>query len=156
MEPPSISIRVADAGDASEVAALRALWMTGQAADAEFRQRVASWLLAERERRTVWLAKVEDETVGMVSVVEYRRMPKPGLPDSAWGYIGQMFVRDQWRNAGIGSALLAELIATAEDRRYARLVVSPSTQSLSFWRRAGFATPGEAPDDQGLMVRRGA
>jgi GNAT superfamily N-acetyltransferase len=53
-------------------------------------------------------------------------MPKPGHADSRWGYVGTMFVRDNFRNRGIGSGLLAALIAAADKRSYARLVVSPS------------------------------
>ena len=77
-------------------------------------------------------------------------MPKPGRPDSRWGYVGNLYVRDEWRGHGIGSALLDALIACAEERGYARLVVSPSEEALALYRRAGFTEPA-GPDS--LMVR---
>jgi GNAT superfamily N-acetyltransferase len=91
----------------------------------------------------------------MASVLEYRRMPRPGRPDSRWGYLGNMFVREGFRNRGIGSALLATMIAAADERGYARLVLSPSTRSLAFYRRAGFVVPDDAAGDDRLLVRPG-
>jgi GNAT superfamily N-acetyltransferase len=46
------------------------------------------------------------EPVGMASMFEYRRMPRPRRPDSRTGYVSNMFVREDVRNRGIGSALL--------------------------------------------------
>ena len=77
--------------------------------------------------------------VGMASMLEYRRMPHPGLSDSCWGYITNMLVRPERRGGGIGSALLRELISIARDRGYARLVLSPSATSIGFYQRAGFS-----------------
>jgi GNAT superfamily N-acetyltransferase len=95
----------------------------------DFESRIAAWLAAEGERRTTWLAARDDLPVGMASLFEYRRMPRPGRPDSRWGYVSNMFVRDDFRNRGIGSALLAALITAAVERSYARLVVSPSVRA---------------------------
>lgn len=145
-------VRVATADDAAAVAALRALW-TGVAADSEFEQRMSAWLAAEGKRRTTWLAALEDAPVGMASLFEYRRMPRPGRPDARWGYVSNMFVREDVRNRGIGSALLNAVIAAAEEREYVRLVLSPSARSRPFYRRAGFVVPDETVGDDGLLVR---
>jgi GNAT superfamily N-acetyltransferase len=80
-------------------------------------------------------------------------MPKPGREDSRWGYVANMFVREDSRNRGIGAALLAEVIAAAEERSYARLVVSPIAEALSLYRRAGFIMPGETTDADVLFNR---
>lgn len=148
-------IRVAGPPDARAVAELRALWSAGAGPDAEFEQRMASWLAAEGERRTTWLATISGQPVGMVSLLEYRRMPKPGHPDSHWGYLGNMFVREPHRNRGIGSALLAAVIATADARGYARLVLSPAEPALEFFRRAGFAVADGEDGADTLLVRPG-
>lgn len=80
-------------------------------------------------------------------------MPIPGRPDTCWGYVGNMFVPDSFRNKGIGTALLQTVIETAEQRRYARLVLSPSPRSVPFYTRAGFVPPDIA-GDQRLLVRQ--
>jgi GNAT superfamily N-acetyltransferase len=146
-----VTVRVADAGDAGAIAWLRSLWSTGS--DPEFEARMAAWIAAEGERRTTWLATAGGEPAGMASLFEYRRMPRPGRPDARWGYVSNMFVRDGLRDRGIGSALLAAVIAAADERGYARLVLSPTARSLPFYRRAGFVVPDEAVGDDRLLVR---
>jgi len=143
-----VSIRVAGPADARALAALRAVWSGGD--EPEFAARMAAWLTSEGDRRTTWLVTKADEPVGMASMLEYRRMPRPGRPDSRWGYVSNMFVREELRGRGIGSALLSAVIAMADDRRYARLVLSPSEESIRFYRRAGFRPPDA---DDRLLVR---
>jgi GNAT superfamily N-acetyltransferase len=154
MPSPDVVVRVAGVGDAGALAWLRALWSAEAGGDAAFARRMAGWLAAEGDRRTTWLAAI-DEPVGMASMFEYRRMPRPGRPDSRWGYVSNMFVREDVRNRGIGSALLGAVIAVADERRYARLVLSPSARALPFYRRAGFVVPDAAAGDDRLLVRPG-
>lgn len=148
-----MAIRVAGGADLGALADLRALWTAGAGADPAFGRRMAAWLADDGERRTTWLATISDRPAGMASLFEYRRMPKPGQADSRWGYIGTLFVRDDCRRRGLGSALLTAIIAAADERSYARLVVSPSAEALSLFRRHGFVGPGEATGAAALLVR---
>lgn len=140
--------------DIAAVAALRSLWTGDAADDPDFAGNMVEWLVAEGSRRTVWLAAVTGAPVGMASLFEYRRMPRPGRVDSRWGYLSNMFVRVEYRNRGIGSALLRAVISAAEARRYARVVLSPSGPALPFYKRAGFIVPDDAAGDDRLLVRR--
>ena len=74
-----------------------------------------------------------------------------GRMDSRWGYLGNMFVRADCRNRGVGSALLSAVVAAAEERRYVRIVLAPTVRSVPFYRRAGFVDAGGAEDDRLLM-----
>jgi GNAT superfamily N-acetyltransferase len=154
-EVPEVVVRVAGAGDAGAIASLRSRWSAGTAADPDFEQRMAAWLAAEEDGRTTWLATLGGSPVAMASLLEYRRMPRPARPDSRWGYVSNMFVREDLRNRGIGSALLARVITAAEERRYARLVLSPSPGALTLYRRAGFVVPDHAAGEHRLLVRPG-
>ena len=80
-------------------------------------------------------------------------MPRPGRPDSRWGYVSNMFVLAQFRRRGIGTALLSTIISAAQERSYARLVLSPSQEALSFYQEAGFVVPDEQVGDDRLLVR---
>src|SRR5579859_371975 len=84
--------------DVRALALLRALWTDMARADPEFERRMAEWLHGEGERRTTWLATLGGSAVGMASLWEYRRMPRPGRPDSRWGYLSNMFVREEFRD----------------------------------------------------------
>jgi GNAT superfamily N-acetyltransferase len=146
-------VQVAGAGDVAALASLRSLWSGGAERDLDFEGRMAAWLAAEGERRTAWLAWVGDTPVGMATMLEYRRMPRPARPDSRWGYVGNMFVGEGFRDRGIGSLLLSAIITAAEERSYERLVLSPSPRSLPFYRRVGFVVPDEGAGDHRLLVR---
>lgn len=148
-----VIVKVAGAGDVAALASLRSLWSAGVEPGPGFERRMAAWLAAEGDRRTTWLATVGETPVGMATMLEYRRMPRPGRPDSRWGYVGNMFVRDSFRNRGIGSLLLSAIISVADERHYERLVLSPSRRSLPFYRRAGFIVPDEGAGDDRLLVR---
>jgi GNAT superfamily N-acetyltransferase len=150
---PDVDVRVAGAGDTGAIASLRSLWMPGAAEDRHFERRMAAWLAAEGDRRTTWLATLGATPVGMASMFEYRRMPYPGRPDARWGYVGNMFVREDVRNRGIGSALLATIISAADERRYVRLVLSPDAQAVPFYRRAGFVVADDGAGEERLLVR---
>ncbi len=65
-----------------------------------------------------------------------------------------MFVREEHRGRGVGGALLAELVATACERGYARLVVRPSAEAQALYARAGFA-PADGSAGELLLVRAG-
>lgn len=150
--PAQVVLHVAGHEDVAAIARLRTEWSDGHGDDASFDKRLTEWLASEGERRTIWLAAVGTQPVGMVSLVEYRRMPRPGRPDSRWGYVGHMFVSEAHRNRGIGTRLLAELITAAEERSYARLVLAPSARAVPFFQRAGFVAADESSGEL-LLVR---
>lgn len=76
----------------------------------------------------------------------------PGRADSHWGYVSNLFVRFEARNRGVGSALLAAVVAAADARGCARLVLSPSAPVMALYRRAGFIV---AEDADRLLIRPG-
>jgi GNAT superfamily N-acetyltransferase len=147
------TVRIARADDVGALALLRTLWTELTDLDPQFERRMAQWLDGDGERRTTWLATLDGTAVGMASLWEYRRMPRPGRPDSRWGYLSNMFVREGYRDRGIGSTLLDAVISAACERRYARIVLSPSERAVSFYQRAGFVVPDERAGNDRLLVR---
>ena len=57
------------------------------------------------------------------------------LPD---GHVGRMAVEKAWRRHGVGSALLAQLIAMAHARGDRAVVLHAQSYVTAFYRRAGF------------------
>jgi GNAT superfamily N-acetyltransferase len=137
----TIAIRLASEADLPALAALRRQWtaeLDGHVEDHAFADAFADWWVDERERRTIWVAE-NRAVVGMGNLVEFRRMPRPGRPPSAWGYLGNVYVQPAHRNRGVGAALLDAAVGEARRRGYERVVLNPSERSLSLYRRAGFA-----------------
>jgi GNAT superfamily N-acetyltransferase len=151
----TVAVRAAGPDDLPAVAELRALEAGGVASDPAFERRLGDWLAAEGDRRTTFLALLDGAPVGMASLFEYRRMPRPGRPDSSWGYLANMFVREEARGRGTGAALVEALVAAADARGYARLVLSPSPRAVPLYLRAGFVVPDDAAGSDRLLVRPG-
>ena len=95
-----IEIREATEADAAALAALRALFLDAPATGEAFTHEVEEWLerggraahdLARRARRA---------RLGMASLFEYRRMPKPGLPPLALGLRLEHVRREEARDTG--------------------------------------------------------
>jgi GNAT superfamily N-acetyltransferase len=77
-------------------------------------------------------------------------VPQAGpAPLGQWGYIANNFVIADYRNAGIGSRLLEAAVAYADEHDFARIVLTPTEESIPYYSRAGFV-PATA-----LLVRPG-
>jgi GNAT superfamily N-acetyltransferase len=139
--PPAPTVRLAHAADTDMLAALRRAWVeeSGPAPDASFEARFARWLDEEEGRRISWVAATgTGQAVGMLNLAVFTRMPRPGMPPQRWGYIANVFVLAEYRNAGVGQALLDAAIDYTRRERYVRLVLNPSERSVPFYLRAGF------------------
>jgi GNAT superfamily N-acetyltransferase len=138
----STAIRLAGDDDVRVLAGLRRAWNEENAGgpidDAEFDVLFDEWWAAERLSRTFFLVEVDGTPVGMANVKRYSRMPTAGAPSGTWGYVGNVFVRVEHRNAGVGHALMTELIAWAARMRLDHLRLAPSPLSRSFYARLGF------------------
>ena len=136
------TIRQAGEADIPALARLRHVWSEEWAeqsiSDPGFAERFAEWYAAEAGRRITFVAELDGELVGMVNLVLFERMPKPGRPDSRWGYLGNAFVLAAHRDRGVGAQLIEALVAHARELGCVRIVLSPSDRSVPFYQRAGF------------------
>jgi GNAT superfamily N-acetyltransferase len=146
-------VRLATWADRAAVAALRRAWTEENAGspieDDDFQERFDAWLEREQHQRVTWLGMLDDRAVGMLNVLVFTRMPKPGQGPSRWGYLANCYVRAEHRGTGLGAGLLAACTSYADEQGFVRLVLSPSPRSVPFYARAGFG-PGTS-----LMVRPG-
>lgn len=138
-----LSVRIAGNGDVDMLATLRRAWNEENAGgaidDPGFDVAFGQWLAAERDTRTFFLVEVDGAAVGMANVKRYVRMPAAGRSSAGhWGYVGNVFVLEQHRNAGVGHALMDELIAWASRTGLEHLRLAPSPRSTSFYARLGF------------------
>jgi GNAT superfamily N-acetyltransferase len=140
-----VSVRVAGASDIDELAALRRAWngeRRGTVDDPGFEVRFRAWWDAEQATRTFFLASRGDRPVGMANVKHYTRMPAAGLADAGtWGYVANVFVLEDHRDAGIGQTLMEHIVGWAGERGFEHLRLAPSERSIPFYARLGFV-PG--------------
>lgn len=150
---PQLTIRQVKGIDSPAVAELRALWSTGAQPTGLFTSSIRAWLECEGEPRITLMASADGQPVGMVSMLEYRGMPLPKARSSRWGYIDHLFVRDGQRHQGVATALIKELLATADRRDYLKLLVSPTAGALSLFDRLGFLMLEQLGPNETLLLR---
>ncbi len=69
------------------------------------------------------------------------------------GQIGRMAVLPQWRNRGIGTALLMALLEEADQRALDRLFLHAQVHAVPFYERLGFVPLGEVYLEAGIPHR---
>jgi ribosomal protein S18 acetylase RimI-like enzyme len=143
-----LRIRLATHNDADELARLRWTFRVehGTPADRTFEDFVdefrgfAREVLADGAPWRAWVAEAGDRLVGCLWFQLVEKVPHPSRRrwERPIGYVTNVFVEPDLRNAGIGARMMDEALAFARERRVAEVVVWPSAGSDSFYRRAGF------------------
>ncbi|HET6151815.1 MAG TPA: GNAT family N-acetyltransferase [Marmoricola sp.] len=146
-------IRFATAADMGALAALRRAWVEENAGarvvDDGFEDAFTAWYAAEQQQRVTWIAEVADAAIGMLNMLVFSRMPRPGRASNHWGYLANFYVLGEYRGIGIGTELLTACTTYADDHGFVRIVLSPSERSVPLYQRDGFG-PATA-----LMLRPG-
>ena len=136
-----MEVRRAVPADAAALAALRAEWgdETGDPVGEEFRATFRDWVAETAATHTAFVAVDGDEVVGMAFLADLPRPPAAGVGRRLHGDLQSVYVRPPYRDAGVGTALVAAVVAEARRRGMTRLVVQSGTRAVTLYERAGFA-----------------
>jgi GNAT superfamily N-acetyltransferase len=102
--------------------------------------RFASDALASDEWRT-WVARPGDRIVGAMWLRTVQRVPVPGKRAGPIGYLTNVYVDPEHRNAGLGARMLDVVTGWCRGKGYSEVIVWPSERSRPFYRRGGFDRP---------------
>jgi GNAT superfamily N-acetyltransferase len=137
-----LNVRVAGPDDLGTLVALRRAWAEEDAGgpidDDGFDASFVTWVAAEATSRTFFLVEIDAVAVGMGNVKTYARMPSPGRPSDAWGYVGNVYVRPERRGDRVGSVLMEAMVSWAWEQGFDKLRLSPATRAVPFYERLGF------------------
>lgn len=86
-----------------------------------------------------WVAEDDGVVIAHIYVITVRKIPKPGKVNGLWGYVTAVYTVLEYRNKGIGSALMEKAIAWSREQGLEHLIVWPSEPSVPFYERAGFS-----------------
>jgi GNAT superfamily N-acetyltransferase len=142
-----IEVRRAGAADAVTLARLRWRWdreedrppVTDEAA---FVADFARWVADHLASHLPFVAEADGEPVGMAWLVLASRVPTPTLPARPTGDVQSVFVQSSHRNAGVGAALVAALLAEARARKLRHVTVHSGERAVPFYLRNGFRDVG--------------
>lgn len=98
---------------------------------------------ALQEEFSCWVAVENKVIVSHIYIVKVRKVPKPGKLDGVWGYVTAVYTVPEYRNKGIGSALMDKVKAWSRENGLEHLIVWPSEPSVPFYERAGFSSEND-------------
>lgn len=107
-----------------------------------FRHDFDHWMTEHDDTHLPFVVEVNGSPVGMAWLAIIERVPGPERWTRLSGAIQSVYVSAEYRNAGLGSLLLAELVEGARQFGLDYLSVHPSPLSFPFYRRLGFAGEG--------------
>jgi GNAT superfamily N-acetyltransferase len=153
---PGPTIRPAVAADAPMLAGLRFEFRAGLAPEAviepEFHRRCSAWMAARLPRTDVWscwIAEIEpDGPCGTVWVQWLEKLPNPTDEPERHAYVTNLYVRPAARDRGVGSAMLATVLAECGARGCDAVFLWPTPRSRSLYLRHGFSA------ESGVLERR--
>jgi GNAT superfamily N-acetyltransferase len=144
-----IEIRPATDADAQVLAELRWEFRSAQnppneARDA-FVRRCAMWMhreLADGGAWKAWAAVDVREIVGQVWLQAIDKIPNPVAESERLAYLSNLYVRVAARG-GVGTRLLEAALAWSRAHEIGRLVLWPSTRSVTLYLSHGFSRGGD-------------
>jgi GNAT superfamily N-acetyltransferase len=142
-------VREATPDDAPELAELRWEFRAGRAAPIEgrdvFVERCSAWMrreLASRRSWRAWVAVSGDRVVGQIWLDLLDKVPNPAAERERHAYVSNLYVRPGARG-GVGSRLLETAVAWAKLNDVDRIVLWPTSRSVTLYQRAGFTFQGD-------------
>lgn len=137
-------IRQATTADAAELARLRWTYHyeendAGTQPLEEFSRILTDFIERGLGREwAVWVAEHDGRLICNMYVQIVVKVPRPGRPFAAYGYISNVYTAPAWRSRGVGGLVPQALIAWARERQLAFLVLWPSEATPPFYERHGF------------------
>ncbi|WP_239082473.1 GNAT family N-acetyltransferase [Actinoplanes teichomyceticus] len=125
-------VRMADAADVAALAELQDIEPDRLAAYAE-------WVAAHAETHLPFVAEVEGGVVAAAWLLVAERVPRNDSLDRRYGDVPSVMVREQYRNQGMGTALMAAILAEARTRRLSHVTVHSGRRAVGFYLRNGFS-----------------
>jgi len=104
--------------------------------------RFAESALTSDEWRS-WVARDGDRLVAAMWVRTVSRVPVPGKRAGPIGYLTNVYVAPEHRNAGLGAEMLDRVKAWCAEAGCSLVIVWPTERSRSFYRRGGLGRPDE-------------
>jgi ribosomal protein S18 acetylase RimI-like enzyme len=143
-----VRIRPAAPADGPRLAALRYRFRAELAPPAEaevaFVARAAAWFAAHLALPAWrgWVALDEaGEIVGHVLLQLIEKVPNPVVEAEMIAYITNLYVCPEQRGRGVGERLLRAALAACPADSVDTVILWPSAQSVTLYRRAGFQSP---------------
>jgi GNAT superfamily N-acetyltransferase len=98
----------------------------------------AGWVAAHAATHLPFVAEIDGYVVGAAWLLVAERVPGNESLDRWYGDIQSVMVREEYRNRGIGGALMAAILIEADTRGLLHVTVHSGRRAVDFYLRNGF------------------
>jgi GNAT superfamily N-acetyltransferase len=98
----------------------------------------ADWVATHAETHLPFVAEVDGCVVGAAWLLIAERVPRNNSLERRYGDVQSVMVRAEYRNQGVGTALMAAILAEAQTRRLSHVTVHSGRRAVDFYLRNGF------------------
>ena len=146
MKVTGVQIRLATAKDCDALAEMRyrfraELGRTNESRTA-FVRRFSPWMKKRLHRKSspwrCWIAENQKQFLGHACVQLLEKMPNPVNEPELHAYVTNCYVLPEIRSRGVGKKLLDRVLSWCRAQGVDAVILWPSLDSKSFYRRSGF------------------
>jgi GNAT superfamily N-acetyltransferase len=127
-----VIVRKAGVADVAVLAELRGI-------DGDKVEAYADWVAAHAQTHLPFVAEVDGCVVGNAWLLVAERVPGNQSMNRCYGDIQAVMVREEYRNRGVGAALIAAILAEARMRELLHVTVHSGQRAVDFYLRNGFS-----------------
>ena len=145
-----VTIRIASASDAIVLARLRYSLRSSldrpQEKEETFVERCKLWMqerLQDGSRWRCWIAEREGIAVGNLWAQLIEKIPNPTFEPEYHVYFTNFFVREDYRNTGIGSKLFSAALSWSRTQSVHAAILWPTERSRRFYLRHGVSVTAD-------------
>jgi GNAT superfamily N-acetyltransferase len=99
----------------------------------------AAWVATHADTHFPFVAEVDGYVVGAAWLFVAERVPGTESMDRRYGDVQSVMVRAEYRNRGIGAALMAAILAEARTLNLLHVTVHSGRRAVDFYLRNGFS-----------------
>ncbi|MFG3642996.1 GNAT family N-acetyltransferase [Micromonospora sp. NPDC047762] len=125
-------VRRASAADVGALAELRGI-------DEGRLSAYTDWVASHRDTHLPFIAEIDGDVVGAAWLHVAARVPSNDSLDRRYGDIQSVEVREEYRNRGIGGALVTAILTEARARGLLHVTVHSGRRAVDFYLRNGFS-----------------
>jgi len=146
----NVQVRIATQSDAPLLARLRYELRSSPnpvtEKEEEFIERCTAWMRDRLHTASLWkcwIAEYDEEPVGNAWAQLIEKIPNPGSEAEHFVYLTNFYVRQKYRDRGIGSRLLSAILDWAKTNDVHTIILWPRERSRPLYFRHGFSDADE-------------
>lgn len=90
------------------------------------------------EQWYIWVAEENETIVSHIYIEVIQKVPRPGRITYPFAYMTNVYTIPEYRNKGIGSALLQTINEWIKENKYEFVIVWPSEDSNGYYEKNGY------------------